>query len=54
MCNIKNCTNCSAAYLKDINFDEAFPEYVYICGEDNRYIGYHEEAVLEVCEKWKN
>lgn len=50
----ENCFNCSNARQKDISFGEEtdFPEYVYICGIDNHYIGYPEEAQQEVCSKY--
>ena len=48
-----NCTTCSFAHLKDVNFDESNPEYVYICGKDNHYIGYPEDARSESCKSWK-
>lgn len=43
------CNNCENKYLKDINYDEENPEYVYICGKDNHYIGYPEDCNIE-CE----
>lgn len=49
----KSCLNCKHSYYKDVGFNEKWPEYVVVCGEDNAYIGYEEDAQTECCEDWK-
>ena len=49
---MRNCFNCSHMYFKqDVFWDN---EDVCICGKDNHYVGYPEEAQKEICENWKN
>ena len=56
---MKNCGTCDYMYHKDISYsnDELgeTPEYVCICGEDNHYIGYDDDAQLQGndCDKYK-
>lgn len=41
---MKNCMNCDYHYCKDLSYDEQDLEIVFICGKDNHYIGYPDEA----------
>lgn len=47
---MKCCENCEEKYLKDIAFNEKNPEFVYICGKTNKYLGYPEEIKDLNCE----
>ena len=48
---MRNCYSCSHMYLKQDEFWDN--EYVCICGKDDHYVGYPEDAQKEVCENWK-
>ena len=45
-----SCEKCNEKYLKDINYDEQNPEYIYICNKDNHYIRYPEDLKNIKCE----
>ena len=46
-----NCMKCSQMHFKQDEFWNN--ENVCICGADNHYIGYPDEASKETCDKWK-
>lgn len=54
LCKERNCSTCEYSYLKDFSFEEdSFGDYAYICRKDNHYIGYPDEANLEICINYK-
>mgnify|MGYP003292536597 CR=1 FL=1 len=49
----KNCNNCNHRYIKDIAYDEEHPDDVVICGYDDHYVGYYDEAEQESCDHYE-
>lgn len=48
---IKSCLTCSKVHFKQDEFWDN--DDVCICGADNHYIGYPDEAEKECCDNWE-